>query len=117
MGKPVTHILFDFFGTLVAYDRHATPVAERCARYLTSIHPMVPALVKELSGRFRLGVEPSQAAFVGDTYDADFVGPQAHGMYAFLIDPDDRYADVPPQQRLRTIDELPARLMRSARLA
>jgi putative hydrolase of the HAD superfamily len=60
----------------------------------------------------RLGIRPEQAAFVGDTYDADFVGPRAAGMSAYLIDPAGRHG-VPDRWRLRSIDELPVRLAAS----
>jgi putative hydrolase of the HAD superfamily len=65
----ITHVLFDFFGTLVDYS-----------------------------------------AAVGDTYAADFVGPQAAGIRAYLIDPAQAY-DIPADQRLDSLADLPARLL------
>ncbi|HEY2791392.1 MAG TPA: HAD family hydrolase [Micromonosporaceae bacterium] len=59
----------------------------------------------------RLGIEASEAVFVGDTYDADFVGPSEAGIRAYLIDPVGAF-DVPPDQRLDSLADLPARLLR-----
>ncbi|MEV0562291.1 HAD family hydrolase [Dactylosporangium sp. NPDC050588] len=56
-----------------------------------------------------LGIEPSAAVFVGDTYLADFAGPEKFGMTAFLIDPA-RRADVPEARRLASVLDLPARM-------
>ena len=47
----------------------------------------------------RLGIEPGAAIFVGDTYTADFAGPEKFGMTAYLIDPAG-VADVPGDRRL-----------------
>ncbi|MGH3276984.1 MAG: HAD family hydrolase [Streptosporangiaceae bacterium] len=57
----------------------------------------------------RLGVGPADAAFVGDTYEAEYGGPVAAGMTAFLIDPGRRH-DIPAQHRLTSLADLPARL-------
>lgn len=58
----------------------------------------------------RLGIDASRAVFVGDTYDADFAGPQAAGIRAYLIDPAHAY-DIPADQRLDSLADLPARLL------
>jgi putative hydrolase of the HAD superfamily len=57
----------------------------------------------------RLDADPAQVAFVGDTYDADYAGPRAAGMTAFLIDPGHRH-DIPAGHRLASLADLPARL-------
>lgn len=53
----------------------------------------------------RLGIEPGAAIFVGDTYTADFAGPEKFGMTAYLIDPAGG-ADVPEDRRLRSVLDL-----------
>lgn len=58
----------------------------------------------------RLGIQASRAVFVGDTYDADFAGPQAAGIRAYLIDPTHAH-DIPADQRLDSLADLPARLL------
>ncbi|QTE30937.1 HAD family hydrolase [Pengzhenrongella sicca] len=55
------------------------------------------------------GIGPGSALFVGDTYLADFVGPQRHGIRAFLIDPR-RLARVPESRRLDSLAALAGRL-------
>ncbi|HEY1488353.1 MAG TPA: HAD family hydrolase [Micromonosporaceae bacterium] len=59
----------------------------------------------------RLGVDPADAVFVGDTYDADFVGPESAGIRAYLIDPAHAY-DIPADRRLESLADLPSRLLR-----
>jgi putative hydrolase of the HAD superfamily len=56
----------------------------------------------------QLGVEPAQAAMVGDSLEEDIEGARALGMRAILIDRDDRHPDV--QERLRDLYGLPAAL-------
>ncbi|MDG4796883.1 HAD family hydrolase [Micromonospora sp. WMMD1082] len=58
----------------------------------------------------RLGIDASRAVFVGDSYEADFVGPEAAGIRAYLIDPAHAY-DIPTDQRLDSLADLPARLL------
>jgi putative hydrolase of the HAD superfamily len=65
-------------------------------------HPAVYAAALDA-----LGVPASEAIFVGDTYDADYAGPIAAGLRAYLIDPD---ADIPDEHRLTSVFDLPARL-------
>jgi putative hydrolase of the HAD superfamily len=57
----------------------------------------------------RLGNRPDQVAFVGDSYDADYVGPAEVGMAAFLIDPGRRH-QVPDAARLDSVLDVEARL-------
>lgn len=57
----------------------------------------------------RLGVDAAQAAFVGDTVDPDFHGPEAVGIRAYLIDPGARHP-VPADRRLPTLLDLEGRL-------
>ncbi len=56
----------------------------------------------------RLGVEPAEAAMVGDSYADDIEGARALGMRAFLLDREGRYRDEP--DRLPTLLALPAAL-------
>lgn len=58
-----------------------------------------------------MGSAPTDTAFVGDTHAADFVGPSAAGITAFLIDPADRFG-VPADRRLAHICDLEAALAR-----
>jgi putative hydrolase of the HAD superfamily len=55
----------------------------------------------------RLGVEPAEAAMVGDSPDDDVEGARALGMRAFLIDRENRY---PNEVRLTDLRALPAAL-------
>jgi HAD superfamily hydrolase (TIGR01549 family) len=69
----------------------------------TKPHPSIFLAVLE-----RLGVEPDEAAMVGDSPEDDVEGARAVGIRAFLIDRDDRFPDVP--DRLRDLFVLPAAL-------
>ena len=65
-------------------------------------HPAIYAAALE-----RAGADPSRCVFVGDTLEADYVGPRSAGMAARLIDPTGRHAaTVPAFDRLATILEL-----------
>jgi putative hydrolase of the HAD superfamily len=66
-----------------------------------------PAIYAAALGQ--LETTAAHAVFVGDTYTADYVGPTAEGITAFLIDGAERH-DVPAARRLRTLSELPAKL-------
>ncbi|MGW4464872.1 HAD family hydrolase [Micromonospora sp. NPDC004704] len=57
-----------------------------------------------------LGIRPDEAVFVGDSYRADFEGPERAGIRSFLIDPD-RRTPVPADRRLDSIFDLPAALL------
>jgi putative hydrolase of the HAD superfamily len=89
----------------------AMGIADRFDVVITSVefghrkpHPAIYAEALD-----RLGIEAAQAVFVGDTYDADFVGPEAAGIRAYLIDPAHSY-DIPDDQRLASLADLPGRL-------
>jgi putative hydrolase of the HAD superfamily len=56
----------------------------------------------------RLGVEPGEAAMVGDSIEDDVEGARALGMQAFLLDRDDRFPTV--EDRLPNLLALPAAL-------
>ncbi len=56
-----------------------------------------------------LAVPPSGAVFVGDSLAADYVGPVAAGIPAFLIDPAGT-SGVPADRRLTSVFDLPGRL-------
>ena len=55
-----------------------------------------------------LGVEPEEAAMIGDSYEDDIEGARALGMKAFLLDRDGRRPDEP--DRLPDLLSLPAAL-------
>ena len=55
-----------------------------------------------------LGVEPEQAAMIGDSYEDDIEGARALGMQAFLLDRENRWPDEP--DRLTDLFSLPAAL-------
>ncbi len=57
----------------------------------------------------RLGVTAANAVFVGDSYVADYAGPFAAGLTAFLIDPAEAHT-IPSARRLRSLRDLPGRL-------
>jgi putative hydrolase of the HAD superfamily len=67
-------------------------------------HPAIYAAALQ-----RLGITAGNAVFVGDSYIADYVGPTAVGLTAFLIDPGQQHS-VAPGQRLSSLHELPAHL-------
>ena len=52
-----------------------------------------------------LGASPADALFVGDTYLADYAGPDSLRIRAFLIDPD-RKASVPRSRRIDSLFSL-----------
>ena len=56
----------------------------------------------------RLGVEPEDAAMVGDSIDDDVEGARALGMRAFLLDREGRHPEFEP--RLDDLRALPAAL-------
>ncbi len=56
----------------------------------------------------RLDTNAQAAIFAGDTYDADYAGPDTAGMTAFLIDRAGHYP-VPASRRLRSLHDLPER--------
>lgn len=63
-------------------------------------------------GLERMGVQPNEAAYVGDIYEIDIVGARGTGLHPFLIDPLGRFAEL-DCDTIRGIDELPARLGRA----
>lgn len=56
-----------------------------------------------------LGASPREALFVGDSFDADYLGPRALGIDSWLIDPNTAH-DIDPSRRLLAVTELPTRL-------
>jgi putative hydrolase of the HAD superfamily len=54
----------------------------------------------------QLGVQPGEAAMVGDTLEDDVEGARALGMRAFLLDREGRHAEAD----LRDLRELPVAL-------
>lgn len=58
-----------------------------------------------------LGIEASDAVFVGDSYRPDYVGPTQQGIRSFLIDPD-QATSAPEHARLSSIFDLPSALER-----
>lgn len=67
-------------------------------------HPSIYAAALE-----RLGCAPADALFVGDSLDADYLGPRRCGMAALLIDPA-RHHDVAAADRLDSVLDLGGRL-------
>lgn len=63
-------------------------------------------------GLERMGVEPREAAYVGDIYEIDVVGARGVGMHTFLVDPLGRFTEE-HGDRIRGIHELPERLGRA----
>jgi putative hydrolase of the HAD superfamily len=56
-----------------------------------------------------LGIDASDAVFVGDSYRPDYEGPTRQGIRSFLIDPEQLSA-APDHARLESIFDLPAAL-------
>lgn len=91
----------------------AMGIAEHFDAVVTSVevgrrkpHPAIYAEALQ-----RAGADPGETVFVGDTFGADFRGPQEAGMTAFLIDPAGRHP-VPEHRRLGSLADLPPRLLR-----
>ncbi|MDG4824003.1 HAD family hydrolase [Asanoa sp. WMMD1127] len=95
---------------LVPAHLAAMGVASFISTVVTSVEVGVrkpaPLIYEEALGR--LGVAASSAVFVGDNPSADYFGPLAAGMRAFLIDPAARHDAVPPAHRLASVFDLPA---------
>lgn len=64
-------------------------------------------------GLERAGVEPEQAAYVGDIYEIDVVGARAAGMRPFLIDPLGRFGAL-ECERIASLEDLPELLGEAA---
>jgi len=56
-----------------------------------------------------LGSPASEISFVGDSFEADYLGPTRAGMTAYLVDPTSAH-DLPARNRLDSILDLEARL-------
>lgn len=69
-------------------------------------HPSIYDLALE-----RLSARAADVVFVGDSYEADYAGPQRAGMAAFLIDPDAHH-EIPSGARLGSVLDLSTRLAR-----
>jgi putative hydrolase of the HAD superfamily len=96
---------------LVPKHLSAMGIADRFEAVVTSVEvgrrKPHPAIYAETLGR--LGIPASNAIFVGDDYQADYAGPRAAGMAAFLIGASAR-EEVPGDNRLTSLAELPERL-------
>jgi putative hydrolase of the HAD superfamily len=57
----------------------------------------------------QLAIPAQDAWFIGDSYEADYLGPRRMGMEALLIDPQER-ASIPLHHRLDNVFDLPDRL-------
>ena len=57
----------------------------------------------------RLGATAGNSVFAGDSYLADYLGPAAAGLTAFLIDPAEQHS-IPSDRRLRSSHDLPVHL-------
>jgi putative hydrolase of the HAD superfamily len=62
------------------------------------------------------GGKKETAVFVGDSYEADYLGARAAGLTCFLIDPHRQY-DIPDAHRLYDVLELPSAIARAASLS
>uniref|UniRef100_A0A8C2BGF2 Haloacid dehalogenase-like hydrolase domain-containing protein 3 n=1 Tax=Cyprinus carpio TaxID=7962 RepID=A0A8C2BGF2_CYPCA len=64
----------------------------------------------------RCGVPASSVVHVGDHYVKDYLTSRSLGIQGYLLDRQDchEHLDVPPQRRLHSLDELPARLKQNA---
>ncbi|XP_029537422.1 haloacid dehalogenase-like hydrolase domain-containing protein 3 isoform X2 [Oncorhynchus nerka] len=60
----------------------------------------------------KCGVTAASVAHIGDHYVYDYVTSRSLGLHGYLLDRQGRnkYPDVPTQHRLKTLEELPARL-------
>jgi len=67
-------------------------------------HPVIYATALEA-----MDTPAREAIFVGDSYSADFAGPVAAGITAFLID-GGKSAEVPPERRIDSVFDLPSRV-------
>jgi putative hydrolase of the HAD superfamily len=56
----------------------------------------------------RLGLEPQEAAYVGDSYGYDVIGARSAGLRSILLDRMDRYESEPGLTRIRLLSELVA---------
>jgi putative hydrolase of the HAD superfamily len=61
----------------------------------------------------RLDCPAHEVAFIGDSYDADYIGPRQAGMTAFLIDPRGDHA-IPREAQLPSLLDIEARLAQPA---
>lgn len=95
----VPHLLSAYFPD-VAFD----PVVLSVDHGLRKPHPSI----YERALR-RLGCTPDDVVFVGDSYEADYLGPRSLGMRALLIDPL-RIHPVDDADRLETLLDLADRL-------
>jgi HAD superfamily hydrolase (TIGR01662 family) len=75
------------------------------SRYHGKVKPDPTIFRKALD---RLGVDPAEAAMVGDHVEDDIEGARALGMRAVLVDRENRYPDV--EDRLRDLFGVPAAL-------
>lgn len=96
---------------LVPAHLSAMGIAARFEAVVTSVevgwrkpHPAIYAAALQ-----RLDITANNAVFAGDSYIADYAGPTAAGLAAFLIDPGQQHS-VPPGRRLSSLHELPAQL-------
>ena len=71
-----------------------------------------PAIYAE--ALLRLGATAEDVVFAGDSYAADYLGPTAAGLTAFLIDPGEQHS-IPPERRLRSLHDLAVHLGTSPR--
>ena len=53
--------------------------------------------------------DSERVAFVGDSYEPDYVGPRALGLDAYLIDPAGRH-DVPVEHRLSSVLDIESKV-------
>lgn len=88
--------LLDRFGMASSFDHVLLSVDHGWRKPHPSIYAATLA---------RFGVTPADAVFVGDSYEADHVGPTLAGMRAFLIDPERRHP-ISEDRRLDSVLDL-----------
>ncbi|GIF50596.1 putative hydrolase of the HAD superfamily [Asanoa ferruginea] len=98
---------------LVPAHLAAMGVADLVDTVVTSVEVGVrkPAPTIYAEALSRLGIRADAAVFVGDNPTADYFGPRAVGMRAYLVDPAARHSTVPPADRLSSVFDLPAALL------
>jgi len=115
--------LQDGYDLALITNTHSTPMVEDLMMDMNIRH-FFPTFVSSIDYGHRkpsprifehamgqLGSTPENSFYVGDTYEADYVGATGAGMGVFLIDPDDKH-DIASHERIDSILGLEAALER-----
>ncbi|MDR7279798.1 HAD family hydrolase [Catenuloplanes atrovinosus] len=99
------------WASLVPHHLVAMGLSDAFALVVTSVelgrrkpHPQIYA-----TALAALGARPDETVFVGDTFEPDFLGPEAAGIRAYLIDPRAQ-APIPADRRLTSVFDLSQKL-------